>query len=1764
MKPLVVLRRSAALAALVLALAGSAHAAVTRLTGQVVDAATQKPVPSAEIEVQNSGGGPGFWRARTDAKGEFTIEQVPSERWYTITAGAAGYTDWVVESWQFPAAQREARLIVPLERAGRLVVKVTGGGGRGAVSGARVQIARERAAAWWESSARGPEPVWTGRDGEASFDGLAAGYWTVSVDAEGLRSAEARRVAVRQGEATPVALALTKPASLSGVVRLPDSTGAAGVAVMARGPQEAATTTDAEGTFTLGDLAPGRYRIEVQYDGFEPGAARDGLVVQEGEARSGLTLRAVPKPPALAWVMHREVFAPASDDPNQPRPRVGLRTFRIGRLEATLWRVPSARLLDPRRDVRALADAMGDTAGLERVKRWTHSTREGAPYAWREEEVVLPSDLAPGVYLLQGKAGRLERRVVFFVSDLSLVVKRSGTRTLVWAGSMKTGVPVAGAAVFVVGAGEQSSNVGSGADWLAAIAAAKAQRRVTGPDGLLELPGAAASYVRLVAASDANGVAVVESPLAAAARGGAAAMFTFTERPIYRPGQTVYWKAIARRERGQAWQIPDRTSVSVSVSGPDGASVDAAGAALSAHGSADGAFTIPTDAPLGDWTVSTSSGDASGGATFAVQEYRKPEFRVDVSPERDVVVNGDEVRFRVAADYFFGAPVQGARVRYNLFETRLVSADASEWEESEEGGGYGRLLRSGETRTDADGRASLLFAPERASADRRLTLEVEVVDGAQRMVSGRGSLIVGRGLFTIELRPVSPMTVKGSPVRVDVITRDHKGQPVSAAVTVDLDQDVWNPLERRMTRASRPLSSVQATTSAREGRTRITVPPATARAGLLQMRARAEDARGNRITAETSFWVYDPTVWEYPVRWPSLDVVPERTTLAPGDTARLLITTDQRDATVLATLEGRELRDVQVVHLFGNTAMVRFPIRAEDAPNAFVSVHVRRGAEVQSRVIELTVDAGRHDLRIAVTPDKPQYGPGEEARFTLETRDAAGRPQPAEVSLGVVDEAIYSLRADDTPDPHDVFYGRRPNVVTTVVSFPTLYYGGADKGGQDAVRKDFRDVAHWAPAVQTGADGRAEVKFRFPDNLTTWRATARGVTDATLVGDTTAKVRVTKELVARLAVPRRFVAGDEAQLVSVLNNRSDKPVTGVQEAVTVTGEARVVGAATATSSLAANGESRSRWTLALPAESPKDGSDAKAVLTFRATSKTDRDALEQTVAVTPRAVALRPRGAGVLDAASASVEVALPADLVRSGSDVELSLTGSLAGLALDATDWLNAYPWGCTEQTANAILPAAALLRAAKTAGVTLPGWEDPAKRLAPYVQRLAALRGDRGWGWWGDGEPDPYLTALAVDALVQAAALGVEEGTARAQVSSATYALGSLMQEVRSADGEAYMLMHLAPMFEMREPESNVTELLEPAKAMAAGLAAQKDRLSTAGLACASLACARLGMAAEARALFGALGQRGVRDGNGLSFPPDDPEAWFGDGVENTAYALSALARLAPADPRGPEIVRSLATRRRGREWTSTRVTAPVAIALADWIAAHPEEARGAGNVQAGWNGEATWSGVLGGAGKLGAATTVRLSGAKLRAGANTLTLARDGAGPLYWSWSARANVPSPGPAANEPRLQIRREYLRAARTTDRRGRPQWLASPLDPAKGVAVGEALIVRLTLTAPKALRWLMIEDPRPSGFELDPLDTPGLERPWAMHAESRDDRTAFFVDRLESGETRIEYLIRPEIGGTFTALPTSAGSMYDPALLVRGAEAKLRVSGPTP
>ncbi len=262
--------------------------------------------------------------------------------------------------------------------------------------------------------------------------------------------------------------------------------------------------------------------------------------------------------------------------------------------------------------------------------------------------------------------------------------------------------------------------------------------------------------------------------------------------------------------------------------------------------------------------------------------------------------------------------------------------------------------------------------------------------------------------------------------------------------------------------------------------------------------------------------------------------------------------------------------------------------------------------------LDLKVPARDKMLNLQIIPNKKEFRPRETASYTVLARNADGSPAAgAEVSLGVVDEAVYSIAPESVGDIRRDFYGPRYSSVSTSFSVNYYFSGYAgtktmelarrkkpknqfadikDETANPLIRKIFKDTAFWQPDLVTGADGKATVKFDLPDNLTTWRATARAVTADTKVGVAVSKVVERKDVIIRVAMPRFLTAGDTVTLSGIVHNylKSEK-VTKIS--IEVAG-AKLLDPAQQTVTIPSQGEHRVNWRVEAPADRrPEDSGE---------------------------------------------------------------------------------------------------------------------------------------------------------------------------------------------------------------------------------------------------------------------------------------------------------------------------------------------------------------------------------------------------------------------------------------------------------------------------------------------------------------------------------------------------------------------------------------------
>ncbi|HEY2993127.1 MAG TPA: alpha-2-macroglobulin [Methylomirabilota bacterium] len=890
---------------------------------------------------------------------------------------------------------------------------------------------------------------------------------------------------------------------------------------------------------------------------------------------------------------------------------------------------------------------------------------------------------APGLYLVEALIGSYRAATLVFVSDTVAVTKISAGELLVWTVSRQTGRPVAGAEIA----------------WTDGLGTLKSGR--TGRDGLVVLEHASPERTYVVG-RDAGGGVFVSENFYYDSEIYDAKLYAFTDRPLYRPGDTVHLKVVGRELKDAVRSVPlTAAPMSVSVLDPTGTPVLTRAVELSPAAGAEVTFELPAASPAGGYDVRLDYRNSSYGAAFRVAEYVKPHFEIELGLDTPEPKTGQPIHGRVTLSYLDGSVVAGGAVQLVVKSQALTMVDA----EPRYADRAPVKLERDELVTDASGSAAFtLPAVEQPS---RYIVTILATDRAAYRVKTTREILVERSAALYTLAASRRFSNPGEPV---TFTWQAQGPATTPPARWELVR-----LEDRQRTSGELDGSLGrwATSFARAGSYTLTL----------------RDARG-RVVAATTHWVTGKELAAAPG---SIEIVFDRERYRPGDTARALITFAEPVEEALLTLERDRVEQRALLSAAGGWLRAtrlgptqwraEIPVRAEHAPNVTFSVlyalrgdyvFANRGFRVEHDVVE-----------IQLGPDKAVYVPGETVRVDVVTR-VGGRPGPARLTVSVVDEMVYVLQPEIAPDIVEFFYHPRRNNVRTSSSLAFIAYdmalsslptpparGARQERGVKVLerpRRDVVDTAAWLGDLRTGPDGRAHFTFRMPDALTRWRLTARAMTEAGVVGQRTGWVTSFKDVYLKWAGPTRFREGDQP-LADVLVFNETPAETTVEL-------------------VASGGGADSRHTLRLAPGAnhvtlPVGNVSGSTVTLAVHRAGVVMDTLSTTVSGVP-VTPPTPRSLTV-DVTSATTALALPPD-ARS---LSVSFAGGLAGHVAQIADDLLDYPWGCVEQTASRLIPLS--LAYPTLAGAPAPMRERTARALQTHRLRLVHMAGpDAVFPWW------------------------------------------------------------------------------------------------------------------------------------------------------------------------------------------------------------------------------------------------------------------------------------------------------------------------------------------------------------------------------------------------------------------------------------------------
>lgn len=1228
-----------------------------------------------------------------------------------------------------------------------------------------------------------------------------------------------------------------------------------------------------------------------------------------------------------------------------------------------------------------------------------------------------------------------------------------------------------------------------------------------------------------------------------------------SDRGVYRPGSTMHFKAMLRTPKGADLVPIVYAPVHFTVIDPTGKVAHEENGLTNDMGSFAASWNAGRGAEIGRYRAVIEPLFAAGAiasTTVQVAEFEPPRFKVDVVAKADA----EKLDATVEGRYLFGAAMDGANVTWTLrrdaaplpsgaltargLQFRAPYVEDPEWTRT----GIGVLDAHGKLTVDPVLEVAADLGPQ------RFTLEAEVTDSSHRAIAGRDSVVLHTAPHYAGVRLVDRWPDPGVELPIELGVIDQNGDAVvGQQIEATLVRLQW-----KRTRRPGPGGAVRVdwhevatkvgscTATSAETVVGCKLVPRTG--GTYEVRTRVAGKQGGAVR----LWVWGDG-WDdsEPAQGHRLEVLSDKKSYAPGETAKLMVRNPFDEATAIFTVEQGAMLHTETRTLKAGAHELSFALKAEHAPRVHATVtllplHAKGEAVADWRfgatALPVALEGARLDVRVA--SDEPFYEPGQKATITVDVTRGGKAVKNAEVALAIVDEGVLRLTNFRVVDPVTALrpgaalkfaiHDTRRSLAEMLERSRVAGDGAEDEASASLVstRKNFVQTALWRPDLRTDANGKASVELELPDNLTEFRMMAVVLDQKGRGGSVENSFEVRKPLMIVPAVPRFALVGDRYEAAVMVHNGQEKQV----EATVRMGkhEQKV--------ELAPRGHAR----VAFPVEPTTPG---KQTLVFSVADEkgTVRDKVEAVVPVQAPGIDERPRLAGAFDKVQEimlEVPAGVSTDLDRDAAVVVM--IGHRMWPELGARlEYLVDYPHGCVEQTTSSTLPLLAARDILPRLGFLRFSKEQIDKMAAAGIERLASMKtGSGGLAYWPGGwEPNVYGTAYALRAVALAKSIGIEQPGLLEGMT--TFLQGTLVDSAgREPEVRASVALALAEAGAL--PESSADMLMDTV-----------PQQGVFGLANLALALSTLpGQEARVADLLGRIEASFDEQGTLVAAQPSGEFYYYGSSTRSKAQAALALIRLRPESKLVPMLVDDLVS---ATEGYTTQATAFGLLALREHIV-------GLDAVDAQLHARLDGVELDVDPSALGPGASRYLIPFEKVAGRRALLRLESSADvPVSYLVEAKWRRPleAEGSLAGTSALrgpEIYRVY------TDAKGAEVKLDA-------IAPGQVIRVALLGRLPESvesdrLGYLAMTDRIPAGFEPIQPDlwtvsrAPDLgdEHPmasmlrWgsseASHVELRDDRVHLYFDRVWGEYVAGTYLMRATTPGRYTVPPAMGELMYEP------------------
>ncbi|MCA9000499.1 MAG: hypothetical protein KDB61_01155, partial [Planctomycetes bacterium] len=1025
--------------------------------------------------------------------------------------------------------------------------------------------------------------------------------------------------------------------------------------------------------------------------------------------------------------------------------------------------------------------------------RFEHPVANYSQYTPMEFQLDIPVK-GPGVWVVSVIGGEKRATTLVLRSDLDLIVKTSNEDALVFVQNMRQGAPAAGVEVLISVPKENGHEI---------------VRVQTDQDGVARWE----SEKKLGRNETLHALALSEGHVASTAFNNfglrtadalAPKSVVYTDRPAYRPGENVNWRAIALKVEGGQWSSAGDTVAQVSLIGPGGQVYRVDRRALGERGSMNSTFPLPDDAASGTWRLCFSGKDLETSyCRFDVESFRMPLAEVVLSTDKELAWRGDRIAVTAQAQTTYGVPLADARLIWHI-------------------PGHGQI----EVRTDESGRAQYTLETEEYGEAQILTihasLPAENVHGSARVqlaVSG----------YSAKIQLDRDLELAGTSFPVTISTLQPNGDPTGQTMTLRVTRNV-SLAEGRWKEELLLEREIQ--TDPKTGKAIVPIEIAMGCQAILSVRGR--DQFGQRIEDTTTLQISGPddaTKLRLLTRDASLDL---------GQKGSVQAMNRADAGLALMTLETDRVVEYRWVQLAKGSNDLEFQSKSQHVPALNVVLNYMAGHKFHQASARFEV---RTELNLEILPESETCEPGTPSRITLRATDGSGRPVQGEFSLAAVEDGLFQLYPGRNLDlaQHFAYPSRSFPTVTTQATCEFQYEGatsnidesileegrrvqrqaewkaarekilqapaapGAQTGGwvagleiveeeaeemdgmNDMIglgggaggafgarfggRKNLRagggnrseeeatgppdsPTALWVAQVQTNADGIAEVEAVWPKRSTRWRLTAHGIGDGNRFASAQSQVTTQSEFFIELLAPPILVEGDQPQLRVKIHDTSREAGTAQVDLHVLTSGSPVLLHA----DVPMDGRAIVEHTF--PMLAPLDGGQD---LQVTAMAVVERGSKRREAGAT-REIVVQEAGWQQIVSRSGTLtdQTQVNMDLEGTHRFLELHFGVTMEDDLIAQALGQNVFPTTCRwnggfVQQASDLMAACAVLQAME--GQTgHPAYNTLRDRVQGLVAALSAgQKSGGGWGWvQEDSQEDANTTAHVAIALSRAGALG------------------------------------------------------------------------------------------------------------------------------------------------------------------------------------------------------------------------------------------------------------------------------------------------------------------------------------------------------------------------------------------------------------------------